>query len=97
MLELAIDENIYTPPVPSMDNNLFVIMATMEEQKAYDYNVPEANISTLRRMRRKAQENVQRQQQAALIQAQGMIQPTMPAQRPETGVSPTAIQSTPGR
>ena len=96
MVDLAIDDNVFSPPMPSMDLQYFRIRGTEAEQKAYDMGIPEENISTLRRMVRRAEELIQRQEQAALAAAQGMIQPTQPAQSPSSGVQPTAIQETPG-
>jgi 4'-phosphopantetheinyl transferase EntD len=97
MLELAIDENIFSPPMPGMDFQYFIIRATQEEQKSYDYGVPEANVSTLRRMKRRAEELQQREQAAAMTQAAGMITPTVSPQQPQAGTQPNVIQQdTPG-
>jgi hypothetical protein len=98
MLELAIDENIFSPPMPSMDLQYFIIRASQEEQKSYDYDVAEENIATLRRMIRRAEELVQRQAMAAAANMAGQIMPTQPAQDPQAGVQPNAIQQdTPGQ
>jgi hypothetical protein len=98
MLELAIDENIFSPPMPGMDFQYFIIRATQEEQKSYDYGVPEENVSTLRRMKRRAEELQQREQAAAMTQAAGMITPTVSPQQPQAGTQPNVIQQdTPGQ
>jgi hypothetical protein len=98
MLELAIDENIFSPPMSGMDLQYFIIRATQEEQKSYDYGVAEENIATLRRMKRSAEELQQREQASAMSQAAGMITPTVSPQQPQAGTQPNAIQQeTPGQ
>ena len=93
MIDLALDRNVFSPPMPKMDLQYFIIRAAEAEQKAYAYEeVPEQNIATLRRMGRRAEELVQRQMAQAQANAAGLISPTQPAQDPTSGVQPNAIQ-----
>ena len=89
MIDEAIRNNVYTPPSPFMDLQQFIIDGNQAEQRAERMDVPEQNLSTLRRMIRRANELRQRQQLASHMQAAGAITPTA-VPTDGSGQSPTA-------
>jgi len=90
MIDEALRSNTYTPPSPFMDLPMFIIDANEAEQRAERMKLPEQNISTLRRMIRRANELEQKKQQARQMQQMGAITPAA-SPTDESGVSPNSI------
>jgi hypothetical protein len=91
MIDEALRNNAYTPPSPFMDLQQFIIDANQAEQRAERMKVPEQNLSTLRRMIRRANELRQRQQLAAQMQNAGAITPAA-VPNDGSGQPPTSVE-----
>jgi len=93
IIEDMLDENIYTPPEPTLDLRLAMIMTTMYINKAQAMRVPEERISNLRQFLRQVKSLNDKSEEATMIRAQGMgpgLAGGPPATSPD-GSQPTAI------
>lgn len=91
MIDEAINNGTFTPPSPFMDLPQFIIDANQAEQRGERMKVSEQNLSTLRRMIRRANELEQKKQLARQMQQQGAITPAA-SPTDESGVSPNSVQ-----
>lgn len=92
MIDQALRTGVFTPPSPFMNLQQFIIDCNEAEQRASRMGVKEQNLSTLRRMLRRANELQQEQTIAKAMQNQGAITPTA-VPTDSSGVSPTARQA----
>jgi hypothetical protein len=93
ILEEMLDENVYSPPEPTLDLRLAMIMTTMYINRAQAMRVPEERISNLRQFLRQVKSLNDKSEEATMIRAQGMgpgLAGGPPAMSPD-GSAPTAI------
>jgi hypothetical protein len=94
ILEEMLDENIYTPPEPTLDLRLAMKMTQMYINRAQAMSVPEERVANLRQFMRQVHTLLQKSETATRVQAEGMGPPLAggpPATSPD-GSQPTAIE-----
>jgi hypothetical protein len=72
IIEDMLDENIYTPPEPTLDLRLAMIMTTMYINKAQAMRVPDERVSNLRQFLRQVKSLNDKAEEATMMKAQGM-------------------------
>jgi hypothetical protein len=94
IMEDMLDENIYTPPEPTLDLKLAMVMTTLYINKAQAMRVPEERVSNLRQFLRQVKSLNDKAEEATMMKAQGMgpaLAGGPPGVSPD-GSMPTAIQ-----
>lgn len=93
ILEEMLDDDLYTPPEPTMDLRLAMKMTQMYINRAQAMGVPEERVSNLRQFMRQVHTLLQKSEEATRTQAMGMgpsLAGGPPATSPD-GSQPTAI------
>jgi hypothetical protein len=94
IMEEMLDDDIYTPPEPTLDLRLAMKMTQMYINKAQAMGVPEERVSNLRQFMRQVHTLLQKSEEATRVQAAGMgpaLAGGPPATSPD-GSQPAAMQ-----